>query len=126
MTIRSLLIAAPLIVATLGPLGPSEAAPGLIGEWKIADGTANIAIRPCGGNLCGFVSWSKDSASAVGQQVLVDMKPDGHLWFGKVINVVDGEEYTARMSLLGQRVLKVEGCATSGMFCGGQQWSRVK
>jgi uncharacterized protein (DUF2147 family) len=97
-----------------------------VGEWQIADGTANVAIRPCGPDLCGFVTWSKNAANVIGREVLIDMKPNGDLWSGTVVNAVDGMRYDARMSLVSDDVLKIQGCVLGGIFCGGQQWSRVK
>ena len=79
-----------------------------------------MAIQPCGANLCGFVSWAKESSATLGREVLIDMKPNGHSWFGTAVNVVDGEQYSARMSLQGPASLKVEGCVVGGMICGGQ------
>ena len=42
------------------------------------------------------------------------MKPNGHSWFGTAVNVMDGEQYSARMSLQGPTSLKVEGCVVGG------------
>ncbi|VFU10030.1 DUF2147 domain-containing protein [Methylocella tundrae] len=95
------------------------------GEWRIADGTANVAIRPCGANYCGYVSWAKD-ADMVGRPVLISMKPSGKTWAGSILNARDGQKYTGRMSLRGEELLQVEGCVLGGMICGGQQWSRVR
>src|SRR5579862_6683631 len=126
MKIRTLVAVASLPCIALVAYGLARASVGPVGEWKIADGSANVAIRPCGPSLCGFVSWAKDSADAVGRQVMLNMKPQGHLWFGTVVNVIDGQRYTAQMSLLGERTLKVEGCVEGGSVCGGQQWARVR
>ncbi|MGB7127273.1 MAG: DUF2147 domain-containing protein [Methylovirgula sp.] len=104
----------------------ASASPGPVGEWLIADGSADVAIRPCGANLCGFVSWSKDAANLVGREVLIDMRPVGDLWSGTVVNAQDGQRYDARMMLVSDGVLKIEGCVLGGIFCGDQQWSRVK
>ena len=35
---------------------PAWASPGPVGEWRIADGDAIVAIRPCGNDLCGYVA----------------------------------------------------------------------
>ncbi|HEY5226204.1 MAG TPA: DUF2147 domain-containing protein [Methylovirgula sp.] len=102
------------------------ALPGPVGEWLIADGSAIVNIRPCGDNLCGFVASRKDSESSVGQQVFFDMKPEGGQWSGTIVNVKDGEHYAGHISLVSDTTLKVEGCVLGGIFCGGQQWSRVK
>jgi uncharacterized protein (DUF2147 family) len=120
------------ILSVLGALtlvsmsAATQALAGPVGEWKIADGSANVSIHPCGGNLCGFVSWSKEGDGVVGKQVLVSMRPNGTLWSGTVINVRDGQKYTARMSMQDDQTLKVEGCVMGGMICGGQQWERVR
>jgi uncharacterized protein (DUF2147 family) len=121
-----LLTGATIVLATAAALATVSKAPGPVGEWKIADGTANVAIRPCGANLCGFVSWAKDSTASLGRKVLIDMKPDGHSWSGTVVNAVSGEQYLAHMSLQDPSRLKVEGCVIGGLVCGGQIWSRVK
>jgi uncharacterized protein (DUF2147 family) len=118
--------AASLVVAASVPLPTASASSGPVGEWQIADGSANVAIRPCGPDLCGFVTWSKNAASVVGREVLIDMKPDGSLWSGTVVNAVDGVKYDARMSLMSEGVLKIQGCVLGGIFCGDQQWSRLK
>ncbi len=102
-----------------------QAMSGPVGEWRIADGTANVSIRPCGVNLCGFVSWSKEGDNVVGKEVLISMRPNGAIWSGTVVNVRDGQKYMARMSLQDDQTLKVEGCVMGGMICGGQQWARV-
>jgi uncharacterized protein (DUF2147 family) len=115
-----------LPIAALLALIAAPALGGPVGEWRIADGTANVAIRPCGANLCGFVSWSQDGENLVGKQVLLAMRPDGQKWSGTVVNVRDGQRYAARMSLVSDEALKVEGCVMGGLICGGQQWSRLR
>ncbi len=95
------------------------------GDWRIADGTANVEICACGSNYCGFVSWAKDS-KMVGKPVLISMKPNGNSWSGSIVNARDGQKYVGRISLRGEQVLKIEGCVLGGMICGGQQWSRLK
>jgi uncharacterized protein (DUF2147 family) len=123
----SLIAATLLVLATsMRFAAASDAGPrGPLGEWRVADGSANVAIRPCGPDLCGFISWTKDPGDVVGREILIDMKPVGALWSGTVLNVVDGQKYDARISLLSDDVLKIEGCAMGGAFCGDQQWSRV-
>jgi uncharacterized protein (DUF2147 family) len=106
-----------------GLCAPAVADPA--GEWRIADGTANVAIHSCDGNLCGYVSWAKD-ADMLGKQVLISMQPQGDVWAGSIVNVRDGQKYIGRISLRGEAVLKVEGCVLGGVICGGQRWSRLK
>lgn len=97
-----------------------------VGVWRIADGTANVAIHACGTNLCGHVSWTKDSNALIGQPVLIGMKKTGNVWSGTIVNARDGQKYDARIQLQNEQVLKVEGCVSGGVICGGQQWSRLK
>jgi uncharacterized protein (DUF2147 family) len=126
MNTPTLFAAAVLVMATSAASATASDASAPVGEWQIADGTANVAIRPCGPDLCGFVTWSKNAANVVGREVLIDMKPNGDLWSGTVVNAVDGMRYDARMSLVSDSVLKIQGCVLGGIFCGDQQWSRVK
>lgn len=99
---------------------------GPVGEWRIADGSATVAIHDCGGNLCGYVSWARDSDAVVGKPVLIGMKPHGAVWAGSIVNARDGQKYVARISLRGEHTLKIEGCVVGGLICGGQEWSRLK
>ena len=96
-----LLTGATTVLATAAAWAMVSSPPKPLGEWKIADGTANVSIRTCGPDLCGFVSWAKESSAPLGREVLIDMKQNGHSWFGTAVNVVNGEQYTARMSLEG-------------------------
>jgi uncharacterized protein (DUF2147 family) len=99
------------------------ASPRPVGHWRVADGSAVIDIRPCGENLCGFVA---SGGEASGKQVFFNMKPEGDEWSGTIVNVQDGERYSGHISLVSQSILRVEGCAMGGMFCGDQKWSRVE
>jgi len=100
---------------------------GPVGEWRIADGSANITIHPCGGELCGFISWAADGTGMIGKQVLVGMQPMGRIWSGTAVNVRDGQKYSAHLSMASEdKLLKVEGCVTGGTICGGQQWVRIR
>jgi uncharacterized protein (DUF2147 family) len=119
--VKRLTIAAAAIFLAVG--GPASASP--VGEWRIADGSANVAIHPCGGDLCGSVSWSKDG-QMIGKPVLINMKPNGDRWEGLIVDARNGRRYTARISLRGEATLKVQGCVLGGLICGGQLWSRVK
>lgn len=110
-----------------------------LGEWLVEDGEGQIRIEECGANLCGYVSSAKNpgekdrknpdpglrNRSVMGMPVLIDMKPSGNRWNGRIYNVKDGKTYTANISLKGGDTLRVEGCAFGGLICGGQNWSRV-
>lgn len=112
-------------LASASLLLPAAAASGPVGAWRIEDGTAIVDIRPCGTDLCGYVASAKDSESSAGEQVFYNMKPDGQVWSGTIVDIQDGQRYNGKISLVSDRTLKVEGCVMGGMFCGGQEWSRV-
>jgi len=110
-----------------------------VGEWLAEDGEGQIRIEECGANLCGYVSAAKNpndndrrnpdpalrGRSVIGAPVLIDMKPRGDRWNGRIYNVKNGKTYTANIRLKNANTLRVEGCAFGGFLCGGQDWSRV-
>ncbi len=99
------------------------ASQGPVGHWRVANGKAIIDIRPCGGNLCGFVA---SGGEAVGKQIFYNMRQEGDEWSGTIVDVTDGQRYSGHISLVSGSTLKVEGCALGGLFCGDQKWSRVE
>lgn len=110
-----------------------------IGEWRVADGDANVRIIDCGGAMWGMVSWEKTpgrdvnnpdpakrSRPTLGMPVLLNMqqsKPGR--WQGEVYNAENGRRYDATIALLNPDTLHVEGCAL-GILCGGEDWTRVR
>ena len=110
-----------------------------VGEWLAEDGEGQIRIEECGANLCGYVSTAKDpnekdrtnpdpalrGRSVIGMPVLIDMKPRGDRWNGRIYNAKNGKTYAANIRLKNANTLRVEGCAFGGLLCGGQDWSRV-
>jgi len=110
------------------------------GEWRTANGLANIRIDDCGGVLWGIISWEKDpggvdlynpnpaerSRPTLGLHILLAMKPTKPgLWEGEVYNAENGKTYDSRISLTSPDVLRIEGCVL-GFLCGGENWTRVK
>jgi uncharacterized protein (DUF2147 family) len=109
------------------------------GEWRTADGIANIRIDDCDGVLWGIVSWEKEpgvdsynpnpaerNRPTLGLRVLLAMKPTKPgLWQGEVYNAENGKTYDSRLSLTSPDVLRIEGCVL-GFLCGGENWTRVK
>jgi uncharacterized protein (DUF2147 family) len=110
------------------------------GEWRVANGAAFIRIDDCGGTLWGIVSWEKqpgvDSQNpnpaergrpTLGVPILKAMRPTKPgLWEGEVYNAENGKTYSSRISLTAPDVLRIEGCVFGGLFCGGENWTRVK
>ncbi|HEX5509011.1 MAG TPA: DUF2147 domain-containing protein [Pseudolabrys sp.] len=128
-------------IAGIGSATAQPANPGMpdpTGEWLTAKGYAKIRIVDCSGRLWGVVSWetypsvddknpdpSKRNRPTLGMPILLGMTPSGpDKWSGEIYNSQDGHTYSASISLLNSDVLKVQGCMF-GIFCGGENWSRV-
>jgi uncharacterized protein (DUF2147 family) len=112
----------------------------LAGEWRTADGRANVRIDDCDGILWGIISWEKEpggvdlynpdpaerSRPTLGLHILRAMKPTKPgLWQGEVYNPENGKTYDSRISLASPDVLRIEGCVL-GFLCGGENWTRIK
>jgi uncharacterized protein (DUF2147 family) len=111
-----------------------------IGEWITEGGEGRVRISACGQALCGIVAGgnpddtdrhnpdpAKRNRPLDGMTVLIDMKPaKANRWEGQIYNVKDGRTYASNISLKSTDVLRVEGCAFGGWFCGGQNWTRAK
>jgi uncharacterized protein (DUF2147 family) len=110
------------------------------GEWRVANGDANIRIDDCDGTLWGIIAWEKvpggiDSHNpnpaertrpTLGLHILLAMKPTKPgLWEGEVYNAENGKTYNSKLTLTSPDVLRIEGCVL-GFLCGGENWTRVK
>ncbi len=111
------------------------------GDWRVADGVANIRVAECNGAMWGVVSWekqpggvdqnnpdaSKRSRPTLGMPILLDMKkkkPEKEEWDGQVYNAKDGKTYESSIKLTSPDQLEIEGCVL-GILCGGETWTRV-
>jgi hypothetical protein len=89
-----------------------------LGIWSTEENKGNVRIEECGANLCGY---SVDT----GARILINMKPQGSKWTGRIHDPESGRNYDSTIALKSTNALKVQGCAFGGMFCGGQTWKRV-
>jgi uncharacterized protein (DUF2147 family) len=89
-----------------------------LGVWSTEDNKGNVRIEECGANLCGY-------SVNTGERILINMKPQGAKWTGRIHDPSSGRNYDSTIALKGTNTLKVQGCAFGGMFCGGQTWKRV-
>ena len=89
-----------------------------IGIWSTEENKGNVRIEECGANLCGY-------SVNTGERILINMKPQGSKWTGRIHDPDSGRNYDSTIALKGTDTLKVQGCAFGGMFCGGQTWKRV-
>jgi Uncharacterized protein conserved in bacteria (DUF2147) len=89
-----------------------------IGIWSTEENKGNVRIEECGANLCGY-------SVNTGARILINMKPQGSKWAGRIHDPDSGRPYDSTIALKGADTLKVQGCAFGGMFCGGQTWKRA-
>jgi uncharacterized protein (DUF2147 family) len=89
-----------------------------IGIWMTEENKGNVRIEECGTNLCGY-------SVNTGARILINMKPQGSKWTGRINDPESGRNYDSTIALKNTDSLKVQGCAFGGMFCGGQTWKRV-
>ena len=89
-----------------------------LGIWATEENKGNVRIEECGANLCGY-------SVNTGARILINMKPQGSKWTGRIHDPDSGRNYNSTIALKGTDTLKVQGCAFGGMFCGGQTWKRV-
>ena len=111
------------------------------GDWRVADGVANIRVAQCNGSMWGVVAWektpggrdthnpdaSKQSRPTLGMPILIDMKKKAGIadtWEGQVYNAKDGQLYSSTIKPAGTDQLEIQGCVL-GFLCGGETWSRV-
>ena len=59
------------------------------------------------------------------EKILINMKPDGAKWTGRIHDPDSGRNYNSTIAMKGPNAMRVQGCAFGGMFCGGQTWKRV-
>ena len=110
------------------------------GDWRVADGVANIRVAECNGSMWGVVAWektpggrdknnpdvSKQNRPTLGMPILIDMKKKAGAdqWQGQVYNAKDGEFYSSTIKPIGSDQLEIQGCVL-GFLCGGETWTRV-
>ena len=106
------------VAAAPAPAAAAVASDSPIGVWSTEENKGNVRIEECGANLCGY-------SVNTGARILINMKPHGSKWTGRINDPESGRNYDSTIALKGTDTLKVQGCAFGGMFCGGQTWKRV-
>ncbi|MHC4042482.1 DUF2147 domain-containing protein [Bradyrhizobium sp. 23AC] len=114
---------APVAVAPAPAPAPVAAAPVVvantpIGVWATEENKGNVRVEQCGTNLCGYAVKSNE-------RILINMKPEGSKWSGRIHDPDSGRNYDSTIAMKGPNAMRVQGCAFGGMFCGGQTWKRV-
>jgi hypothetical protein len=101
-----------------------QPAPSPLGDWQTEGKTGLVRIEPCGRALCGRILDA--SSHAVGEAVLINMKPNtASEWSGNIYSRDSGNTYYATMAMKGANSLRVEACAVGRFFCSGNVWSRI-
>jgi uncharacterized protein (DUF2147 family) len=129
-----------LSVFLLGTDVTSALAADPTGDWRVADGVANIRVAQCNGAMWGVVSWEKEpggrdtnnpdpakqSRETLGMPILLNMKKKAGAdsWEGQVYNAKDGQTYASSITPHGSDQLEIQGCVL-GFLCGGETWTRV-
>jgi uncharacterized protein (DUF2147 family) len=107
---------------------PAPAAPQVahspLGVWLTEEKEGKVRIEACGSNLCGYSIDARTSQNK--EKVLINMRPTGAKWSGRIHDPKGGGTYDSTIALKGSDRLRVQGCAFGGMFCGGQTWTRVE
>ena len=125
---------------------PVYAAEPPTGEWLVENGHGHVRIENCGGALWGVISWEEKPGQdtenpdpalrgrpTLGMPILIDMKPavvsswgrSEERWKGEVYSPENGKMYSSSIWLTGPDKMRIEGCVLGGIFCGGQDWTRV-
>ena len=110
------------------------------GDWRVADGVADVRVARCGNSLWGVVAWekqpggrdsnnpdaSKRNRPTLGMPILLDMKKEAGTdsWQGQVYNAKDGQTYASSITPTDPNHLQIRGCVL-GFLCGGETWTRV-
>jgi Uncharacterized protein conserved in bacteria (DUF2147) len=97
---------------------PAPAPTTPLGLWATEEHKGNVRIENCGANLCGY-------AEKTGEKILINMRPSDNKWVGRIHDPEGGSNYDSTIAMKGPNLLKVQGCAFGGLFCGGQTWKRL-
>lgn len=115
--------AAPAAEPVQQPAAPVAEPVGPLGMWMTEKKEGRVRIEECGADLCGYSVDSRTNQNK--EKVLINMKPSGSKWSGKIYDPKSGSTYSSTIAMKGKDGLRVQGCAFGGMFCGGQTWARV-
>jgi uncharacterized protein (DUF2147 family) len=131
------------LAAAFFTVASAEAAD-LTGTWLTEKREALIRISPCGGGLCGTVTWlaepndpatgrpktddknhdpSRRSRPLLGSRVFYNMRPSGpDQWTGQIYSVDDGITVQGQLMATGPDQMRIQGCVLG--ICSGENWTR--
>lgn len=129
---------AALAAAAAAPASAASPQP-IAGRWVTEDGSALVAIAPCGRQWCGRIErvLKRDpsrpavdannpdpalrSRSVIGLPILTGFSAGDGQWDGRIYDPRNGKTYRSVLIREG-RTLRVKGCL--GPFCRTQRWSQ--
>lgn len=106
------------------------------GIWRNKKNSVHVQLRPCAGEICGYVVWASPKAiedareggspNLVGMQLLRGFKvgADG-VGRGKVFVPDLKLTFGGAAERLNNSTLRVRGCLVGGVFCKTQIWTRI-
>ena len=63
-----------------------------VGTWSTEENKGNVRIEECGANLCGY-------SVNTGARILINMKPQGSKWTGRIHDPESGRNYDSTIAL---------------------------
>jgi uncharacterized protein (DUF2147 family) len=142
---RLLILAACSLMLACAPAAAADPRVDPKGVWLVEDKMGQIQTDICAGGLWGVVVWERTPGSddnnpnpalrgrpTLGIPILLGMRPDDApdgartVWRGHIYNAMNGSTYEGNVKVVSPTVLHVEGCVLGGLFCGGQDWARVR
>jgi uncharacterized protein (DUF2147 family) len=112
-------------------LAQDAAPPAIAGRWINPARSVIIDIAPCDDAWCGTVQWASAKARQdarrgterlVGTQLLTNLRNKRGRWQGRLFLPDQRLRATAKLTLVGDRQLKVSGCQ---IICKSQLWTRA-
>lgn len=116
------------------------------GTWRVQDGNGEVTFAPCGGKVCGRLTWLEEpnrpdgspkrdmnnpeagqrDRLLCGLQIVGDMNPNGPgSWNdGWIYDPSDGTTYQSKMALQPDGTLEVRGFVGISLFGKSQVWTR--
>ena len=106
------------------------------GVWRNPKDTVHIELKPCGGEVCGFVVWASEKAEAaarkvsgktlLGQQLMRNFViGHDHVGRGKVYVPDLNATFSGTAQQVDARTLKARGCLLASVLCKSQLWVRI-
>lgn len=116
------------------------------GVWTSQERDVRVRLSGCSGKICGTLVWLRKSVDPktgkpktdrlnpdpakrtrplIGIEVVHDFVPTGaRKWSGTIYNADDGHTYSARLTVLDPRTIRLQGCMLV-VLCMGHTWRRV-